>query len=80
MHPYDIYLAMEKLFQINFHTSAVKQVRHHLYTDVHIAVFALFVASQRAEEHHGMNTIMLIKIMTSGLQLFYCLCPVKHVR
>jgi len=80
MHPYDIHFAVEKFFQIDFHTGMIKQVRHHLYTDVHIAVFALFVTSQRTEEHHGVYTIVLVKITTSGLQLFYRLRPIKHNR
>ncbi len=80
MHPYDIHLAVKELFQIDFNTGTIKQVRHHLYTDVNIAVFALLVTCQRTEEHHGVYTIVLIKITTCGLQLFYRLRPIKHIR
>ena len=77
-HPYNINVASEQFLQIDFYSSLIKQVGGHFYANIHIAVFPLFVSCQRTKQHHGMHTVVLIKIMTSGFQLFYGLCSVEH--
>ena len=58
MFAYNIYVCFQVLFQCNVKAGQAEQAHSGgFYVDVHIAVFILFVAGNRAENTHALNTV-----------------------